>query len=141
MALPPSEAVSDPPAFLVGAHVHVKPDTRPGIGPEHSVAAYGTIADVKAEGGCHYRIKSVHDGRGGPWVPEERYSHLSFCFSTAPFPLPVICYRLLNLVLIFIHLISYLFTHLFFVYLFIYLFVCLFDCLLFVYLFISFYYT
>jgi hypothetical protein len=71
-ALPPSEAVSEPPAFLVGAHVHVKPDTRPGIGPEHSVAAYGTIADVKAEEGWHYKIKSVHDGRSGPWVPEER---------------------------------------------------------------------
>jgi len=56
----------------VGAHVHVKPDTRPGIGPEHSVAAYGTIVDVKAEGGWHYKIKSVHDGRSGPWVPEER---------------------------------------------------------------------
>ena len=72
-ALPPLEAVSDPPAFLVGAHVHVKPDTRPGIGPEHSVAAYGTIADVKADEGWHYRVKSVHDGRNCLRVPKERY--------------------------------------------------------------------
>ena len=60
-ALPPPEAVSDPPAFLVGTHVRVKPDTRPGIGPEHSVATYGTVAEARAEG-----------GRSSPWVPEER---------------------------------------------------------------------
>ena len=71
MALPPPEAVSDPPAFLVGAHVRVIPDTRPGIGPEHSFAAYGTISDVKAEGGWLYRVKSTHTGRSGAWVPEE----------------------------------------------------------------------
>ena len=101
------------PLFLEGALVRTIPDTRPGIGPEHSVAAYGTIADVKAEGGWHYRVKSMHTGRSGPWVPEEL------------FPLQVICYRLLNLVLIFIYSISYLF-----IYLFICLFVCLFVCLL-----------
>jgi len=71
-ALPPPEAVSEPPVFCLGALVRTIPDTRPGIGPEHSVATYGAVAEPRAEGGWHYKIKSVHDGRSGPWVPEER---------------------------------------------------------------------
>ena len=50
-ALPPTEALSDPPLFLVGAHVYAKPETRTGIDPQHILAAYGTIAEVKAGGG------------------------------------------------------------------------------------------
>ena len=48
------------------------PDTRSGIGPEHSVATYGTVVEARAEGGWHYRVKSLHIGRSGPWVPEDR---------------------------------------------------------------------
>jgi len=66
------------------------PDTRPGIGPKDSVGTYGTVAEARAEG-----VKSVHIGRSGPWVPEERNFHLSFYFPTALFPLPVVCYRLI----------------------------------------------
>jgi hypothetical protein len=123
-ALPAPEAVSDPPAFLVGAHVRVKPDTRPGIGPEHLLAAYGTIADVKAEGGWYearaeggwlYRVKSTHTGRSGAWIPEEAL---------------LICYRLLiNLfVWMFVCLLICLLNCLF-ICLFVCLFVCLFACL------------
>ena len=76
------------------------------------MAAYGTIVDVKAEGGWHYKIKSVHDGRSGPWVPEEEL---------------LICYRLLiNLfVWMFVCLLICLLNCLF-----ICLFVCLFVCFL-----------
>ena len=55
------------PLFLEGALVRTIPDTRPGIGPEDSVATYGTVAEARAEG-----VKSVHIGRSGPWVSEER---------------------------------------------------------------------
>ena len=84
----------------------MKPDTRPGIGPEHSVAAYGTIADVKAEVGWHYRVKSVHDGRNGPRVPEERYS--SHCtLPTSSDMLPAIKFSP------YIYLFNFLFVNLF----------------------------
>ena len=49
-ALPPPETVSEPPLFCVGALVRTIPDTRPGIGVEHSVATYGTVAEARAEG-------------------------------------------------------------------------------------------
>ena len=70
-SLPPPEALSEPPLFCVGALVRTIPDTRPGIGPEHSVATYGTVVEARAEGGWLYRVKSTHTGRSGVWVPEE----------------------------------------------------------------------
>ena len=61
----------------MGARVQCVPDTASGIAPEHSVAVYGTIAEVKAEGGWMYRIKSMHTGRNGPWMPEHRVVAIS----------------------------------------------------------------
>ena len=76
-ALPPPETVSEPPLFCVGALVRTIPDTRPGIGPEHSVTTYGTVVEARAEGGWLYRVKSAHTGRKGPWVPKERVMETS----------------------------------------------------------------
>ena len=67
-SLPPPKTVSEPPLFCVGALLRTIPDTRPGIGPEHSVATYGTVVEARAEGKWHYIIKSVHDGKRGPWI-------------------------------------------------------------------------
>ena len=128
MALPPSEAVSDPPAFLVGAHVHVKPDTRPGIGPENIICfdVMFLLCGLCVVGAAEYIFIFVRH------FSHDAYSHHSFYFPTALFPLPVICYWLFNLVFISINLISYLLINLFvclFACLFVYLFVCLFTCL------------
>ena len=46
-ALPPAEELSEPPLFCVGALVRTIPDTRPGIGPEDSVATYGRLLKLE----------------------------------------------------------------------------------------------
>ena len=49
-ALPPPEALFEPPLLLLGALVHKVTDTRPGVDSVHSVVIYGTVAEeVKAE--------------------------------------------------------------------------------------------
>ena len=86
-ALPPPEAVSDPPAFLVGAHVHVKPDTRPGIGPENIICfdVMFLLCGLCVVGAAEYIFIFVRN------FSHDAYSHHSFYFPTALFPLPVIC--------------------------------------------------
>ena len=99
-ALPPAEALSDPPAFLVGAHVHVKPDTRPGIGPENIICfdVMFFLCGLCVVGAAEYIFIFVRN------FSYDAYSHHSFYFPTALFPLPVIYYWLINLVFIFIYL-------------------------------------
>jgi hypothetical protein len=60
------------PAFQLNALVESIPDTTRGIDPEHSVALYGNIAAMKDEDGWWYRIKCMHTGRNGSWIPECR---------------------------------------------------------------------
>ena len=67
----PSETHFEP-AFQLNALVESIPDTTRGIDPEHSVALYGNIAAMKDEDGWWYRIKCMHTGRNGSWIPECR---------------------------------------------------------------------
>ena len=76
-ALPSPEVLFTPALFEVGAQVQSVPDTAPGIPPEHSIAIYGTVAEVKAEECWWYRIKSMHSERNKVWVPEHRVLEIS----------------------------------------------------------------
>ena len=59
--------------YKIGDPVTVIPDTARGIDPKHSVAFYGTVAEVeKTEISWMYTLRSVQHARSHLTVPESR---------------------------------------------------------------------
>ena len=61
--------------FEIGDFVQTIADTTPGIYSLYSVSIYGHIAKLEAsmpENSWRYRVKSIHEKRNHPWIPEAR---------------------------------------------------------------------
>ena len=68
--------------FKIGDRVEAIPDTARGIDPKHSVAFYGTVAEVeKAETCWMYTLRSVQHARSHLTVPEARIRPISISLS------------------------------------------------------------